>query len=61
MVVDPATGEPMGAMPHGHNFGLEAAIVNYCSKPELVCAVARRLVAAPEEHFVDDLISVEPQ
>ena len=60
LLANPDTGEVRGFVPHGHNFGLAAAIVNYCSKPELVCAVLRRLFAVPAEHMVDDYSVVEP-
>lgn len=44
-------------IPTGHNFGLEAAVLNYNCKPELVCAIGRRLFAAILEHFFDDYLS----
>ena len=61
MMVDPGSGKAVCFIPNGHNFGLTAAIVNYCSKPELLCATARRLFAVPAEHIVDDYVFVEPR
>ena len=61
LVVDPATGDVRSFVPHGHNFGLEAAVLNYCSKPELICSVVRRLFAGTVEHFFDDFFSGEPR
>ena len=54
LLVNPADGEVYGFRPFGHNFGLEAAIINYNSKPELLCAVARRMFAVICEHYFDD-------
>lgn len=57
LVADPATGSVRGFRPFGHNFGLEAAVLNYNSKPELEVAIARRLFAAVIEHFFDDFVA----
>ena len=44
----------------GHPFGLLASVVNFHRVPTLLCAVARRVLAVPVDHFFDDYICVEP-
>jgi hypothetical protein len=61
LLVEPDSGSIHGFVPKGHNFGLEAAIINYNSKPELLCAIARRLFAVVVEHYFDDYHTQEPR
>jgi hypothetical protein len=59
-VVNPKTGEVEAYIPRGLNFGLRASPPNYCPKPELFVAVARRLLAFIGDHYMDDYVCVEP-
>ena len=59
-VVNPKTGEVEAHIPRGLNFGLRASPPNYCPKPELFVAVARRLLAFIGDHYMDDYVCVEP-
>ena len=59
-VVNPQTGMVEAFIPRGHNFGLRASPPNYCPKPELMVAVARRLFAAVVDHYMDDYVCIEP-
>ena len=61
MQVEPVSGGVRCFRPMGHNFGEEAAVQNYCSKPELHCAIGRRFFAANVEHFFDDYVYVDPR
>ena len=58
---EPVSGSCRYFIPAGHNFGEEAAVQNYNSKPELHCAIARRLVGVAVEHYFDDFLFVEPE
>ena len=59
-VVNPQTGMVEAFIPRGHNFGLPASPPNYCPKPELMVAVARRLFAVVVDHYMDDYVCTEP-
>ena len=58
-VVNPETGVVEAYIPRGLNFGLRASPPNYCPKPELFVAVARRLLAFIGDHYMDDYVCVE--
>jgi hypothetical protein len=57
-VVNPKTGEVEAYIPQGLNFGLRASPPNYCPKPELFVAVARRLLAFIGDHYTWTTMSV---
>ena len=59
-VVNPASAQIEAFVPRGHNFGLRASPPNYCPKPELITAVARRLFGVVCDHYMDDYVCVEP-
>lgn len=56
---DPESGKVMAFIIKGHNFGLAAAMVNYCRKMAFLIEVSRRWFAAITHYFVDDVTSVE--
>ena len=60
LVVNPQTGMLEAFIPRGHNFGLRASTPNYCPKPELMVAVARRLCAVVVDHCMDGYVCTEP-
>ena len=49
-VINPVSGRVEACVPRGHNFGLRASPPNYCPKPELITAVARRLFGVVCDH-----------
>lgn len=57
MQTEPVSGAVRCFRPMGHNFREEAAVQNYCSKPELHCAIGRRFLAAVVEHFFTLMIT----
>jgi len=53
-------GTVKAGIPRGLNFGLKAAVEQYCRKPALVVAFSRRFLRVPVHHYVDDYQSAEP-
>ena len=53
-------GVVRAGVPRGLNFGLRAAVVQYCRKPALVVAFLRRILMVPAHHYVDDFQVAEP-
>ena len=57
---DPSTGEPKYFTLPGFNFGLRAAVPQFNRFPELMTAVARRMLDVVCSHYFDDYVVVEP-
>ena len=55
-----AYGVVKAGVPRGLNFGLKAAVEQYCRKPALVVAFLRRFLWVPTHHYVDDFQTAEP-
>ena len=55
-----AFGVVKAGVPRGLNFGLKAAVEQYCRKPALVVAFLRRFLWVPADHYVDDFQTAEP-
>jgi len=53
-------GQIVAFVPRGLNFGLSAAVLQYCRKPALWVTIARRLFAAIVHSYIDDFTTVEP-
>jgi hypothetical protein len=50
----------MAAVPRGLNFGLKAAVLQYCRKPALVSTILRRFLMVAVFTYVDDYTVPEP-
>ena len=55
-----AYGVVKAGVPRSLNFGLKAALVQYCRKPAPVVAFLRRFLWVPAHHYVDDFQTAEP-
>ena len=60
VLADPVTGTPYYFTLPGFNFGLRAAVLQFNRFPELMTAVARRLMNIVCSHYFDDYVVVEP-
>jgi hypothetical protein len=53
-LVNPATGKTVFFCIRGHNFGVAAAVVNYCRKSALFTELCRRFLGVLVHNYVDD-------
>jgi len=53
-------GVVKAGVPRGLNFGLKAAVEQYCRKPALVVAFLRHVLMVPMHHYVNDFQTMEP-
>ena len=60
VIIDPVSRQPAYFTMGGFNFGLKSAVLQFNRFPEVMVAVARRLLAIVCTHFYDDYCVVEP-